>query len=230
MNSYLRKILIYLAAGLIPYYLTKKISAKGYENDDLNSNSVDAGKVRGGDNSRVSRIISYILNDSALKVSLTSLFGVALFDAYSEAIVNALVKASPQIATLSSIQARSINLPDNVVDILTLPESDAIKTIVLNSKLSAKGKTFLFKIQLQKLFKGLSGKQRIWKYCSLIALLLFICGGGTPAFAAFLAALREFINSGDLDRDVIRAIITAYREVNAPLPNELSYLIDLIEE
>jgi hypothetical protein len=217
MLKYLLRYLIFVG---IPYALAKKIERRylGSKNNPDNKPDNVAVDFRGGEIFTATGIAALLIKDLAFKVALTGLVGSSIWSDMADTGVEQVLKYAGAIAAAPGHKFiklmnrfRSMN-GDHTLD---------IKEILLEKNISNKEKYELIRLKVQYALKNLKGKKRVTFITTTVALLVFFLGNGTPAFAYFMAGLREMLGVRD-DQDYLKGyIIDIYREYNAPLPEEL---------
>lgn len=231
MNTVVKYLLRYLIFVGIPYTISKKIEKKYLENlkslnnteDKPDNLDVDISKkykldTRGGELLTISAIIGFLMKDLSFRVALTGLIGTTIWSDTADSAVELVVKHAGAIAASPGLKFKNIiKKLRNIDDRHTLD----IKEILLEKTISNKEKLELLRIKIQYVLKNLKGTKKITFITTVIALLTFFLGNNTPAYAYFIAGLRDLLGGKD-DIDSIRnLIIDIYREYNAPLPEEL---------
>ena len=231
MNTVVKYLLRYLIFVGIPYTISKKIEKKYLENlkslnnteDKPDNLDVDISKkykldTRGGELLTISAIIGFLMKDLPFRVALTGLIATTIWSDTADSAVELVVKHAGAIAAASGLKFKNIiKKLRNIDDRHTLD----IKEILLEKTISNKEKLELLRIKIQYVLKNLKGTKKITFITTVIALLTFFLGNNTPAYAYFMAGLRDLLGGKD-DIDSIRnLIIDIYREYNAPLPEEL---------
>jgi hypothetical protein len=216
--SIFKYFLRYLLFVCIPYSIAKKIERKYFNSNSNLGNKPDGPKLdlRGG--AIPAGIIVLIMKDFAVKVAITGLFGSTIWSDTSDSITEQILRYTSSICAAPGYKFTNIvKKLRGINDQHTLD----IKEILLEKNISNKEKLELIKIKIEYAMRNLKGKRRLIFVTTTISLLIFFLGNGTPAFAYFMASLRELIGGND-DEDTLReCIIEIYKEYNAPFPEEL---------
>ena len=217
MLKYLVRYLLFVG---IPYTIAKKIEKRYLrsKNNPHNKSDSSATDFRGGEIITATGIVALLMKDLAFRVALTGLVGSSIWSDTADTAVEQVLKyagaaaAAPGHKFIKIIKRfRGIN-SDHTLD---------IKEILLEKNFSNREKYELIEVKVQYALKNLKGKRRVIFITTTIALLVFFLGNGTPAFAYFMAGLREMLGAED-DQDSLKGyIIDIYKEYNAPLPKEL---------
>jgi hypothetical protein len=217
MLKYLLRYLVFVG---IPYTIAKKIKKRYLRSKDNPDNEPDspAVNVRGGEIFTTTAIIALLMKDFAFKVAITGLVDSSIWSDTADNAVEQVIKYAGAIAAAPG--HKFIKIVKRVRGIDNNYTLD-IKEILLEKNISNKEKCELIKLKVQYALKNLKGKKRVTFISTIIALLIFFLGNGTPAFSYFMASLREMVGGND-DQDSLKSyIINIYREYNAPLPKEL---------
>lgn len=158
------------------------------------------------------------MKDLGIKTALVGTFGTTFWGDSADVTVEQIVKYSSAIvATPGRKLWRIVRKLRGIDD----SHTKDIEEILLSKDITNQEKLELVRLKIEHILKHLKGNQRTTFLLTVIALLVFIFGQGTPAFPYFLVSLREFLGGKD-DEDTIREyLIDIYREYNAPLPDEL---------
>ena len=217
MLKYLLRYLIFVG---IPYALAKKIERRYLRSRNHPDNKPDSLAVdfRGGEIFTATGIVVLLMKDLAFKVALTGLVGSSIWSDTADTAVEQVLKYASAIAAAPGHKfIKIVKRFRGMSDEHTLD----IKEILLEKNLSNKEKRELIRLKVQYALKNLEGKRKVTFITTTVALLVFFLGNGTPAFAYFMASLREMLGVKD-DQYVLKGyIIDIYREYNAPLPEEL---------
>jgi hypothetical protein len=212
-------ILRYLIFVGIPYVLAKKIERR-YFKSNRNSGDKFGGpelNFRGGD-FLTAGVIAFLTKDFAYRVAIAGLAGSTIwYDTADNAVEQVFRYTSAIIAAPGHKFIRIIKRFRNIDTNHALD----IREILLEKNISNKEKCELIKLKVQYALKNLEGKKRMTFITATIALLVFFLGNGTPAFAYFMASLRELLGGGHDQETLKNYIIDIYSEYNAPLPEEL---------
>jgi hypothetical protein len=231
--KYLFRYLIFVG---VPYVIARKIE-KAYLQSLKLKNDIDTKpdnlvvdtdkkaelKIRGGSLSLATMgIVAFLMKDFAFRTALSGLIGSTIWSDTADTAVEQILKYSSAI--LATPGFKFTNISKKLLSIKSDHTLD-IKEILLEKNISNKEKLELIILKVQYALKNLKGRKRAVFIATVLALLAFFLGNGTPAFTYFMAGLREVLGGKD-DEDSIRDyIIDLYREYNAPLPEELVTMI-----
>ena len=227
MMKYLLRYLIFVG---VPYIIAKKIEKMYLQSLKL-KNDIDAEpgslivdtdekyelKTRGGELATIS-IVGYLMQDFAFRAALTGLVGSTIWHDTADTAVKQILKYSSLIAATPGGKFKNILKKlqginnDHTLD---------IKEILLEKDISNKEKLDLIIVKVRYALRNLKGKRKAVFISTIIALLTFLLGNGTPAFTYFMTGLRETLGGKDNEDSIKDYLIDFYREYNAPLPEEL---------
>jgi len=218
-TSAFKYVLRYLIFVGVPYVLAKKIERRYFKSNRDSVNKPGGPKLdfRGGE-IFTTGIIALLMKDLAFRVAFTGLVGSSVWYDTADNAVEQILKYTGAIVAAPGhkfikIVKRFRNIDKN--------HALDIKEILLEKNISNREKCELIKLKVQYALKNLKGKKRVTFITATIALLVFFLGNGTPAFAYFMASLRELLGGGDDQESLKNYIIDIYSEYNAPLPEEL---------
>jgi hypothetical protein len=228
MLKYLLRYLIFVG---VPYIIAKKIEKaylqrlkpKNNIDDKPESLIVDTDEkvglyTRGGEIFTVTGIVAFLMKDLAFRTAITTAVGTTIWSDTADTAVEQIVKYASAIVAAPGFKFRNIKRKLQRID---SHHASDIKEILLDKHISSQEKLELIRLKVQYALKNLRGARRVVFITSVIALLAFFLGNGTPAFRYFMTGLREVIGGRD-DEDTIKSyIVDIYREYNAPLPEEL---------
>jgi len=212
-------ILRYLIFVGIPYALAKKIERRYFKSNRDSGDKFGGPELdfRGGE-FFTAGIIAFLMKDFAYRVAITGLAGSTIwYDTADNAVEQVLKYTGAIMAAPGHKFIRIIKRFRNIDKNHALD----IKEILLEKNISNREKCELIKLKVQYALKNLKGKKRVTFITTTIALLVFFLGNGTPAFAYFMASLRELLGGVDDQESLKNYIIDIYSEYNAPLPEEL---------
>ena len=224
----LKFFLRYLIFVGVPYAIARKIE-KAYleyldrrdENDGSDNDPSDITDIRGGEFitlTGLTGIVTFLMQDFALRAAITGLIGSTIWSDTADTAASQVAKYAAAIVGSPGNKFRKILKKLQGID---ADYTRDIKEILLEKNLSNQDKLELIKVKVQYALKDLRGRRRITFLLTLIALLVFFLGHGTPAFAYFMTGLRELIGKKDDEDSIKDYLIDIYKEYNAPLPEEL---------
>jgi len=153
------------------------------------------------------------------------LFGTAIWQDTTENVASRIIKYAPAILSAPGNKLQKLRETLFHTNLDRTQYTPELQAILLDKTLTVEEKLEILRIKVKYALKHLSGKRKFQFLATLLALILFFIGGGTGAFTAFVAYIRELLGSKDNENQIGEYLIDIYREYNAPLPQELDKLI-----
>jgi hypothetical protein len=153
------------------------------------------------------------------------LFGTAIWQDTTENVASKIIKYAPAILSAPGQKFQKLREKLFQMDLDPTQYRPDLQALLLDKTLTVEEKLEILRIKVEYALKHLSGKRKFQFLATLLTLILFFMGSGTPGFAAFAGYLRELLGSTDNKNTIGEYLIDIYREYNAPLPQELDKLI-----
>ena len=231
----LRKILIYILGGLIPYFLVRKFwPEKDSELEDLlkdmelSKNSIDPlenlNNPRGGAwFPTFKEIIKEIHRDKAAKAALIGVTLTIVGVELSTKLKVLIKEASPALVAMPVAKG----LLEGFGTLSAREAFTELRKVLTDPNLSIEEKMELSKHFINAILVAAGSVNRRKLIGTILCIIIYLVGRNTPLFGALVLYLRELLNSIGVEKGIVNYIVTVYREYNAPFPPEL---IDLMEK
>ena len=203
--------------------LNEKLKKKLKELPELNhisEHTINSIDIRGGEsNPLVFWFLKIVMTDLGIKIA----FGGAICSSiWSETADNAAAQLVKHGSILLAVPGkRFLRLYRRVRGIDPSYSMD-IKEILLDKNLTNLDKLELLKIKIRSVLKNLKEYKRQQFIFFLIVMILFSVNGNVTLFGWFIKRLGALISTNESPNTILQYVIETYREVNAPLPRELS--------
>ena len=234
-TNFIRKLIIYILSGLIPYFLVRKFWPEEDSElkdllKDIESNEDPIDPLKDLNNPRggawvptAKEIIKEISRDKAAKAALIGLAITMAGVELSDKLRVIIKEASPALVTMPVAKG----LLEGFGTLSTREAFNGLRKVLTNPNLSIEEKLELSKHFINAILVAagsVSGRKLVG---TIFFLIIYLVGRNTPLFGALVLYLRELLGSIGIDKGTVNYIISVYKEYNAPFPPEL---IDLMEK